>query len=37
LGSFLRWNSMNSTALRFVPKERLEREGYGEYAELFED
>jgi len=28
---------MNSAALRFVPKEDLEREGYGEYAALFED
>ncbi len=27
---------MNSAALRFIPKERLEEEGYGEYLELFE-
>ncbi len=27
---------MNSAALRFVPKERLEEEGYGEYLSLFE-
>jgi len=27
---------MNSAALRFVPKETLEKEGYGEYAPLFE-
>jgi peptide-methionine (R)-S-oxide reductase len=26
---------MNSAALRFVPKEDLEKEGYGEYAGLF--
>ncbi len=26
---------MNSAALRFIPKEDLEKEGYGEYAELF--
>ncbi len=26
---------MNSAALRFVPKEDLEREGYGEYLKLF--
>jgi peptide methionine sulfoxide reductase msrA/msrB len=26
---------MNSAALRFVPKDDLEKEGYGEYAELF--
>ena len=26
---------MNSAALRFVPAERLEKEGYGEYAKLF--
>jgi len=26
---------MNSAALRFVPKERLEEEGYGEYLSLF--
>ncbi len=28
---------MNSAALRFVPVERLEAEGYGEYLALFED
>ena len=27
---------MNSAALRFVPKEELEEEGYGEYGGLFE-
>jgi methionine-R-sulfoxide reductase len=27
---------INSAALRFVPKEDLEREGYGEYERLFE-
>ncbi|HEX3033826.1 MAG TPA: peptide-methionine (S)-S-oxide reductase MsrA [Thermodesulfobacteriota bacterium] len=27
---------MNSAALRFIPKEDLEKEGYGEYARLFE-
>lgn len=27
---------MNSAALRFVPKADLEKEGYGEYAKLFE-
>ena len=26
---------MNSAALRFIPKEDLEKEGYGEYAGLF--
>ena len=26
---------MNSAALRFVPRENLEKEGYGEYARLF--
>lgn len=26
---------MNSAALRFIPKENLEKEGYGEYLELF--
>lgn len=26
---------MNSAALRFIPKERLEEEGYGEYRQLF--
>ena len=28
---------MNSAALRFVPADQLEAEGYGEYAHLFED
>jgi peptide-methionine (R)-S-oxide reductase len=27
---------MNSAALRFIPKEDLEKEGYGEYKRLFE-
>ena len=27
---------MNSAALRFIPAEKLEEEGYGEYARLFE-
>ncbi len=27
---------LNSAALRFVPKEELEKEGYGKYLELFE-
>ena len=27
---------MNSAALRFIPKEDLEKEGYGQYAKLFE-
>ena len=26
---------INSAALRFVPKEELEKEGYGQYAGLF--
>ena len=26
---------MNSAAMRFIPKEELEREGYGEYSRLF--
>jgi methionine-R-sulfoxide reductase len=26
---------INSAALRFIPKEDLEQEGYGEYAALF--
>jgi methionine-R-sulfoxide reductase len=26
---------MNSAALRFIPADRLEAEGYGQYAELF--
>ena len=28
---------LNSAALRFIPKENLEEEGYGRYEELFED
>ena len=28
---------MNSAALRFVPKEDLAAEGYGEYEKLFDD
>lgn len=28
---------INSAALRFIPKEDLEKEGYGEYLALFED
>jgi methionine-R-sulfoxide reductase len=28
---------INSAALRFIPKEDLEREGYGEYVKLFSD
>jgi peptide methionine sulfoxide reductase MsrB len=27
---------MNSAALRFIPKEDLEQEGYGEYLKLFD-
>jgi hypothetical protein len=27
---------MNSAALRFIPKEDLDKEGYGEYRKLFE-
>jgi peptide methionine sulfoxide reductase MsrB len=27
---------VNSAALRFVPAEKLEEEGYGEYARLFQ-
>ena len=27
---------INSASLRFIPREELEREGYGEYAQLFE-
>lgn len=27
---------INSAALRFIPKDELEREGYGEYKELFD-
>jgi hypothetical protein len=26
---------MNSASLRFIPAERLEAEGYGQYAKLF--
>jgi peptide methionine sulfoxide reductase MsrB len=26
---------MNSAALRFIPKEDMEKEGYGEYLKLF--
>ncbi len=26
---------MNSAALRFIPKEELEKKGYGRYLELF--
>ena len=26
---------MNSAALRFIPRENLEKEGYGEYARVF--
>jgi methionine-R-sulfoxide reductase len=26
---------MNSAALRFIPKEDLEKEGYGKYSKLF--
>jgi len=28
---------INSAALRFIPKEDLEKEGYGEFKELFEN
>jgi peptide-methionine (R)-S-oxide reductase len=28
---------INSAALRFVPKEKLEEEGYGEFLKLFQD
>ncbi|MBS8264570.1 peptide-methionine (R)-S-oxide reductase [Mesobacillus boroniphilus] len=28
---------INSAALRFVPKEKMEEEGYGEYLKLFQD
>jgi len=28
---------MNSAALRFIPKEDLEKEGYGEFTSLFEE
>lgn len=27
---------INSSSLRFIPKEKLEEEGYGEYSKLFE-
>jgi peptide methionine sulfoxide reductase MsrB len=27
---------MNSASLRFIPADKLEAEGYGEYAKLFE-
>jgi peptide methionine sulfoxide reductase MsrB len=27
---------INSAALKFIPKEELEKEGYGEYLKLFE-
>jgi hypothetical protein len=27
---------MNSAAMRFIPKEDLEKEGYGRYRKLFE-
>jgi hypothetical protein len=27
---------MNSASMRFIPADRLEEEGYGEYARLFE-
>jgi hypothetical protein len=26
---------MNSAALRFIPRENLEKEGYGQYLRLF--
>jgi len=28
---------INSAALRFIPKEELEKEGYGQYSALFEE
>ena len=28
---------INSAALRFIPKEDLEKEGYGEFLKLFDD
>jgi peptide methionine sulfoxide reductase msrA/msrB len=28
---------MNSAAFRFIPKEDLEKEGYGQYKELFKE
>ncbi len=27
---------MNSASLRFIPAEKLEEEGYGQYLQLFE-
>ncbi len=27
---------MNSASMRFIPKEDLEKEGYGQYLKLFE-
>jgi hypothetical protein len=27
---------MNSASLRFIPREDLEKEGYGQYLKLFE-
>jgi peptide methionine sulfoxide reductase MsrB len=27
---------INSAALRFIPKEDLEKEGYGQYLDLFQ-
>jgi peptide methionine sulfoxide reductase MsrB len=27
---------LNSASLRFIPKEDLEKDGYGEYAKLFD-
>jgi len=27
---------MNSAAMKFIPVERLEEDGYGEYLELFQ-
>jgi peptide methionine sulfoxide reductase MsrB len=28
---------MNSAAMRFIPADKLEEEGYGEFAHLFQD
>jgi peptide-methionine (R)-S-oxide reductase/peptide methionine sulfoxide reductase msrA/msrB len=28
---------MNSASMRFIPVEKLEEEGYGEYLRLFKD
>jgi hypothetical protein len=28
---------MNSASLRFIPVEKLEEEGYGQYLSLFQD